>query len=503
MNRFRLVQITLAGCALAITGNSFASAELPPLAVQRSGMPAIIDNQQRTVLLRGVNLNALGDYYQANANYPTVIDASEHDFAEMAKLGMNVVRLVINWSALQPERDHIDYDYIDRIKTMVGHAKKHGLYTIIDMHQDAWGKYIASNGSEQCGFFETSIGWDGAPQWATLTNGASTCRLRVREISPAVATAFENFWRNREGIQDELIKVWSVLAREFADEPAVAGYDLLNEPNFGLSVGISQTLLMGNYYTKAIRAIRAAEKGVPGGFAHIAFFEPSVEWSAFGVTLMPLGLFLFDNNIVFAPHLYSGSITVTGTIGSGFQAAKKVADLYRTPFWSGEWGWFGSAEESESQIWAYAQHEDAYRIGGAVWQWKQACGDPHAQGIWYGREIEGEQNHVNITWCPGDLPLRVSPAYQRVLSRARPLYAPGDLVALRSNPYTGSMRLEGNAKADSNDSSNAMLLLWVPEREGVAGPEVRGGEVHSIVEVPGGYHVSVTVASRYAVEVDY
>lgn len=68
---------------------------------------------------------------------------------------------------------------------------------------------------------------------------------------------------------------------------------------------------------------------------------------------------------------------------------------------------------------------------------------------------------------------------------------------------TGSMRLEGNAKADSNASSNATLLLWVPEREGVAGPEVRGGEVQGIVEVPGGYHVSVRVASRYAVEVDY
>lgn len=484
-----LLAATHCGSALA--------ADLPPLMVKRTGAPAINDDQQRTVLLRGVNLNALGDYYQANPRMPTVISASEDDFASMASLGMNVVRLVLSWSALQPERDRIDQAYIAKIKTMVGYAKKHGLYVVLDMHQDAWGKYIASDGSEQCGFFETSIGWDGAPQWATLTNGASTCRVGVREFSPAVAMAFENFWRNRQGIQDELVRAWALLAREFAAEPAVAGYDLLNEPNFGLSVGVSQTLLMGNYYTKALRAIRAAEKSVPQGFPHIAFFEPSVEWSAFSVTLMPLGLFLFDNNIVFAPHLYGGSITVTGSISSGYKAAKKVADLYRTPFWSGEWGWFGEPEQAEPQIWAYAQHEDAYRIGGAAWQWKQACGDPHSQGVWYGRDVVGEQHHVNITLCPGDATVGISPAYQRVLSRARPLFAPGELMLLRSDPYLGVMHLEGNT------TTAGRLELWVPARPGASLPVIQGGELQEVQDVPGGYHVTLNVSGKYGVDVQY
>lgn len=514
-------QLALIGYGLACSSVAAMAEEMPPLHVKRTGVPAVVDSQGRTTLLRGVNLNALGDYFQANPLYPTVIDATEDDFAQMSALGLNVVRLILSWSSLEPERGVIDESYIDRIKTMVGYAKKYGIYVVLDMHQDAWGKFIASSPDTQCGFFESSIGWDGAPKWATYTDGASTCRVKVREFSPAVARAFENFWRNREGIQTELISVWSRLATAFADEPAVVGYDLINEPNFGVSVGLSQTLLMGRYYTQALRAIRSAEKSVTNGFSHVAFVEPSVEWSAFGVTLPPLGLFLLDDNIVFAPHLYAGSITVTGTITSGYQAASKVATLYRTPFWSGEWGWFGEPAQTEPQIWAYAQQEDAYRIGGAVWQWKQACGDPHSQGVRNGREVVGEQYQVTVTLCPGDTALGVSPAYARVLSRARPLHAPGDLVALSSDPYRGVMTLEGRSEEPG------ALVLWVPaqdysvmdngtmdkssigknsigkSRTHSGPPVVSGGSELVREKVSGGYRITLNVSGNYQVRVDY
>ena len=387
--------IGLVACSMAANANT-GFAELRPLQVLKSQTPAITDDQSRTVLLRGANLNTLGDYYQANPEMPTKIPASQQDYAEMASLGFNVVRLVLSWSALEPTRGQLDPTYLETIRTHVGYAKSQGIYTVLDMHQDAWGKYIASTQADQCGFFEPAIGWDGAPAWATITDGASTCRFPgLREMSPAVARAFENFWRNRDGIQDALIDTWAKLAAEFATEPAVAGYDLLNEPNFGLSVGFSQTLMMGSFYTKALRAIRKAETAAEG-FHHIAFFEPSVEWSAFGTTLWPIGFFLFDSNIVFAPHLYSGSITVIGTIESGYAHAAQAARFYRTPFWSGEWGWFGEGAETEASVWRYAQMEDQYQIGGAVWQWKQACGDPHPQKVWNGRPVTETQNQVNL-----------------------------------------------------------------------------------------------------------
>lgn len=499
-NSASVIRLLLFLCLLVCLSLPVAArAGLPPLHVERGANPAIKDQQNRTVLLRGVNLNALGDYYQANPEQPTVIPAGEEDFVQMASLGFNVVRLVLNWSRLEPQPGEINEAYIQQIREFVQQAKAHGLYTVLDMHQDAWGKHIASDGSETCGFFERAIGWDGAPAWATITEGASTCRLPgVREVSPAVATAFENFWRNRDGIQDALIRVWTRLAREFANEPAVAGYDLLNEPNFGLSAGWTHTFLMGNYYTRVIRAIREAERSVAGGFSHIAFFEPSAEWSAFGVTLWPIGFFMFDPDIVFAPHLYSGSITITGTIESGYQHAKRVADFYRAPFWSGEWGWFSAGDDAENGVWQYAQYEDEYRIGGATWQWKQACGDPHPQKLWDGQPVQETQYQVNIIYCPGDVEGGINPVYRTVLSRAYPRHSPGELTQLSSDPYQGEFLMEGHT------SQQGTALVWVPQSERREFPLISPAQsLISRQSVPGGYLLGLSVSGNYRVRIHY
>src|SRR5438045_7068872 len=37
-----------------------------------------------------------------------------------------------------------DTAYVDRIRQAVGWARAHGIYVVLDMHQDAWGKYVAT-----------------------------------------------------------------------------------------------------------------------------------------------------------------------------------------------------------------------------------------------------------------------------------------------------------------------------------------------------------------------
>ncbi len=211
-----------------------AAPRLAPLHATRGTNAAILDDAGRQVRLRGVNVNSLGDYYQADPRLPPVVPVTDADWADMAKQGFNVVRLLVSWSSLEPARDVFDDAYVGRVHDAVAAAAAHGIYSVIDMHQDAWGKFIATPPGVTCAAgSEPAIGWDGAPQWATLTDGTDTCQHGSRESSEAVMTAWDSFYTNRDGIMDELVGTWAKLATSFRDDPAVAGYDLLNEPNHG------------------------------------------------------------------------------------------------------------------------------------------------------------------------------------------------------------------------------------------------------------------------------
>ncbi|MGZ4695755.1 MAG: cellulase family glycosylhydrolase, partial [Acidimicrobiales bacterium] len=197
---------------------------LRPLHATRGTDARVLDDQGRQVLLRGVNLNVLGDYYQANPDYPTVIPATDADWAEMQSHGFDVVRLLISWSSLEPTRGAVDHDYLQRIHDAVDEARAHDIYVVLDMHQDAYGKFSPTPSGTTCpDGSKPSIGWDGAPEWATVTDGADTCAAAgVRELSPAVMRAFENFYLDTDGIQGELVKTWAAVAQEFASDPTVA-----------------------------------------------------------------------------------------------------------------------------------------------------------------------------------------------------------------------------------------------------------------------------------------
>lgn len=145
------------------------------------------------------------------------------DFAAIRRWGMNSVRLGIFWDGLEPEPGRFDQQYLDRIARIVGWAKAEGLYVMLDMHQD---------------LYSVKFG-DGAPAWATLDEGRPHATGVVWSDayyrSEAVQTALDHFWANSPapdgvGLQDHYARVWRRVAARFRDEPAVLGYDLMNEP---------------------------------------------------------------------------------------------------------------------------------------------------------------------------------------------------------------------------------------------------------------------------------
>ncbi|GIH02619.1 hypothetical protein Rhe02_06860 [Rhizocola hellebori] len=461
-------------------------------------LPVIGDVTGRQVILRGVNVNQLIDYYQRDPSIPATEPLTDNDFAQMAAMGFNVARLGMSWSRLEPLRGEFDDSYLRQISAAVASAKAHGIYVVLDMHQDAWGNALARPAQQCGGGTEPTKGWDGAPAWATLTDGTLHCQFLARDLAPAVATAFSNFYTDRDGIQSELIRAWAYVAREFANEPAVAGYDLLNEPGIGANPPVSSALLLGRYYDAAITAIRAAERAGQG-FPHLAFFEPSVLWSGLAFDVTPPPGFTSDRQIVFAPHPYSESITMDQSFGltiasieRNLTVSSRAAASYGAALWMGEWGWFGDPATDGAKVTRFGAAQDRLGIGGAFWVWKQGCGSPET-----GADAKTSGNLIGLD-CVTGASIAPPTGFAKPLSRAYPRAFPGRLDNLAATPADGGLTLSATV---GPEAVNCQLDIWVPgdatpklTTEGVA--DIRSAKVFGGWRITGCAHGTYTVTVR-------
>ncbi|MBW6439166.1 glycoside hydrolase family 5 protein [Actinoplanes hulinensis] len=457
-------------------------------------LATIGDVTGRQVILRGVNVNQLIDYHLRDPAVPATQPLTGADFEQMAAMGFNVIRLGMSWSRLEPARGTFDESYLQQIRAAVAGAKAHGIYTVLDMHEDAWGNAIARP-SEQCGGGTTPArGWDGAPAWATITDGTAHCEFLARDLAPAVATAFGNFYTDRDGIQSELVRTWAFVAKAFANEPAVAGYDLLNEPGIGASPPISSGLLLGRYYDAAITAIRQAEQAA-GGHTHLAFFEPSVLWSGLGFDAAPAPGFTGDRQLVFAPHPYSESISMDQGLGltiasieRNLTTSARAARAYRAALWFGEWGWFGDPAVDGAKVRRLAAAQDRLGAGGAFWVWRQGCGSPET-----GADATTSGNLVAVD-CRTGASTPPPEGFARPLSRAYPRALPGRLESLTSDP-DGGLRITATA---ADDPANCLVDIWVP---GDTMPRLTTTGITDLSskQVTGGWRISGCARGAYTV----
>jgi hypothetical protein len=497
----------VAAPTVSTAARATAGQPLPALTVRPgtdSESAQIIDVNGREVLLRGVNVNQLNDYYPPTPGRPTVRPLTDPDFAGMAALGFNVVRLNISWSLLEPRRGQWDRGYLARIQDAVARAAAHGMYTDIDMHQDAWSRYVDAPAGTVCpSGTDPLLGYDGAPQWATLTDGAARCQFTGRDIAPAVAAAFTNFYHDTDGIQSELVRTWGLLARTFGGDPAVAGYGLLNEPGIGEDAPATSSVLLGAYDNRAVTEIRSQEPHATGGFAHLVFIEPSVLWSGLGFDAAPPKGFSGDPYLVFAPHLYNESITMDQGMGitlvsleRGFALARQQADEYGMPLWIGEWGWFGSGANTsdDARMKRFADAEDAQDLGGAFWVWKQACGDPQSD------QKAATAGNLAETDCATGKDLPIHASFAAALSRPYPRTAPGTVTSF-SVDTGGTLTLRGdNTVAAAQHGDACTLDVWFP---GAARPHSTGIGITGLDlrQVDGGWRITGCAGGSYRLTV--
>ena len=396
------------------------------------------------MLLRGANVNSLGEYWQGVPSIPATIPLTEADWSEMAAHGFSVIRLLISWSKVEPTRGVFDQGYLDQVDGYVRAAAAHGIYSVIDMHQDAYTATISTADPSTCpAGTQPAKGWDGAPAWATRTDGLSTCITGDRNSSPAVTRAWNNFYDDVDGIRGEFAAAWGKVAARFAGRPEVAGYDLLNEPEVSRPAADLQ-----GPYDDLLRsvglAIRSAEAGAP--FDHLLIVEPAIPAADPGRGLVipdVAAIGLGTKGIVASVHNYSESITTPGldfTIEGLNDVIMSLTTSLGLATWTGEYGFWDTSPATLAKVDRYAADEDANLIGGAWWQWRQSCGDPHSVQ-WQGGSVvapTGEEVHLNTVACPGNTEVGPTTAFLDVLGRGYPRATPGRLTSLHSDPGPAS-----------------------------------------------------------------
>ncbi|HSO85409.1 MAG TPA: cellulase family glycosylhydrolase [Draconibacterium sp.] len=193
-----------------------------------------VDANGTQVILNGIN------YISKSKDEKYLPQHGAEIFQQFASWGFNCIRLGIIWDGLEPEPGKYNEEYLAEIDKRIQWAGENGIYVFLDMHQDLYGSKFS----------------DGAPEWATLDEGQPHHTGAVWSdsylISPAVQTAFDNFWKNALapdgiGLQDHYANLWKYIAKRYASNTTVIGYDIMNEPFMGTSANNIMPVMLGSY----------------------------------------------------------------------------------------------------------------------------------------------------------------------------------------------------------------------------------------------------------------
>jgi endoglycosylceramidase len=220
----------------------------------------IVDAQGRVEILHGLNMvNKRAPYTPVAAGFGAAAALT------LAENGFDVVRLGVIYGAVEPRPGVFNHRYIRSIARTVALLASDGVYTLLDFHQDEM--------SEE-------FGGEGFPSWSVETGGLPVKRfvfpLAYTE-SPALDLAYENFWADAPGpggvgLQQRYVAAWEQVAREFAGDPWVLGYDVFNEPWPADATNAE----LASFYSRVIAGIRSVDR------RHLIWYEPYVTFN-FGV----------------------------------------------------------------------------------------------------------------------------------------------------------------------------------------------------------------------------
>ena len=251
---------------------------------------------------------------------------SEDDIAFLADCGVNCIRLPLNYRHFEDDAAPRAYREAGfaRLDQVLGWCGRYGVYAILDLH--------AVPGAQN-------------PDW---------------HCDNACGEAL--FWQHPH-FQARFYDLWEEIASRYRRNPAVAGYNVMNEPVIGWPHGRilapyrTDWELLNRVYREVVRAIRIVDP------QHIIFLEGDFFSQRFAGLEAP-----FAENLVYSSHNYTaagfGPGPYPGKIQGqywdrayqrelfGQQEGTIYAQEHNVPLWVGEFGsvYNGSEEERAGRL---------------------------------------------------------------------------------------------------------------------------------------------------------
>ncbi|GAB4338170.1 MAG: hypothetical protein Kow0037_21950 [Calditrichia bacterium] len=243
-------------------------------------------------------------YRQYEANF-----VNEKDIRQLAEWGFDHIRLPFSFKLFYDTTAHAfreeGFAFVDNL---LDWCKSYDMLLVLDMH--------GAPGGQNAGNISDSDGIE-ARLWTDTTN------------------------------QTLAVKIWKEIARRYADEEQILGYDILNEPVLPSGYPVSS---FRDFYVRVTQAIREVDPN------HLIFIEGN--WYATDFTgLTPP----WDNNMAYSFHKYWSE-----TDQASIQNMLSLRAQYNVPLWMSE-----SGENSNGWFHETVRLFESFKIGWCWWTHKK------------------------------------------------------------------------------------------------------------------------------------
>jgi endoglycosylceramidase len=411
--------VVLAGCGSSAGGAAAGPASrTDPDAVHVVGR-TFRDGRGRQLLFRGYNAKAAPVYDvtfdDGRTANDTFTDFSEAFASRLEQLGLNALRLPVNWSDFEPVPLRYDDAFLARIEAILQLAHAHHFYVLVDMHQDAYSK---------------EIGFDGEPLWAIVPPPAMLLSGPVtndRQLTGPVLDATASFFSNvpaADGrlLQDAYVTAVERIVTRFLGDPAVLGYEAFNEPF------VLRYTELDAFHQRFADGIHSVDRDAP------MLFEPDSTRNETDYAVIPDAP-LSHGPGAYAPHIYTDIFSNPqdnqwasqdpSVLAPSMAAANQEATAWGTPLFVTEFGCDQSKPQGPGWISAELDLQDKVLASSTIWELSD-------RGGWGFFANDGAEQ----------------PRTSTVVSRTFPRAVAGDLVSIE-RPAAGHMLVHWRQTAET------------------------------------------------------